>query len=87
MAFNGFLSWIKIIREAAKTPCVPLPRNPSYGAQYFPDYSKILWDEGNLGTISKEEKNSLVRKMLGQVGPPPEGAKRSEENDLTGIRA
>jgi hypothetical protein len=55
---------------------------PTYeSSQYFAIYSKILWDEENLGVISREERNSLVRKMLGQAGPPPEGAGRSGEYD------
>jgi len=52
---------------------------PKYeSSQYLAVYAKILWDEENLGSISREERNSMVRKMLGQSGLPPETAERVE---------
>ena len=50
---------------------------PKYeSAQYQAVYAKILWDEENFGSISQEERNGLIRKMLGQAGPPPASAER-----------
>lgn len=52
---------------------------PSYeSAQYYAAYSLMLWEEEQLGAISQQERNSMVRKMLRQKGPPPADAARVE---------
>lgn len=50
---------------------------PTYeSAQYYSAYSLMLWEEEQLGAISQQERNSMVRKMLRRKGPPPSDAKR-----------
>lgn len=52
---------------------------PTYeSAQYYAAFSLMLWEEEMLGAISQQERNSLVRKMLRQKGPPPADASRTE---------
>ena len=50
---------------------------PTYeSAQYYAAFSLMLWEEEQLGAISQQERNSMVRKMLRQKGPPPSDALR-----------
>ena len=45
-------------------------------AQYYSAYSLLLWEEEQLGAISQDERNFLVRRMLKQRGSPPPDAQR-----------
>ena len=47
-------------------------------AQYFAAYSLMLWEEEQSGSISRFERDLLVRKMLALKGIPPTDAERVE---------
>lgn len=58
---------------------------PTYeSAQYYAAYSFLLFEEEQLGAISEDERNFLVRKMLGQKGSPPPDAKRNPDFEPSG---
>jgi hypothetical protein len=58
---------------------VPSLRPEYESAQYYAAYSLMLWEEEQLGSISIDERNVMIRKMLGQKGSPPSEAQRNPE--------